>query len=171
MGTSSFKQSFSIESIVDKDESNLYIVTIGVSAYEQEQYKLSYARKDAEDILSYFTESHLYFEEVYSKSLLDEEVTIENVENLQSFINQAGENDVVILFAAGHGVLDANFDYFYGTYDMDFNNPSDKGLAYDKIHALLNKIKAQSIKFFDLEDHTCFHCGGGRPVLYFDFLV
>ena len=49
---------------------------------------------------------------------------------------------MAIIFIAGHGVLDANFDYFFGTYDMDFNNPTEKGLAYDKIHALLNKIKA-----------------------------
>jgi hypothetical protein len=43
---------------------------------------------------------------------------------------------------AGHGVLNVDFDYYFGTQDMDFDHPEEKGLAYDLIHRLLNKIKA-----------------------------
>ena len=43
---------------------------------------------------------------------------------------------------AGHGVLDENFDYYFGTYDMDFTNPTEKGLAYDRLEGILDGIKA-----------------------------
>jgi len=46
-----------------------------------------------------------------------------------------------MIFIAGHGVLDANLDYYFATYDMDFTNPSNKGLAYDDLEGLLDGIK------------------------------
>ena len=34
------------------------------------------------------------------------------------------------------------FDYYYATYDIDFNNPSTKGLLYSEIEELLDGITA-----------------------------
>ena len=47
-----------------------------------------------------------------------------------------------MIFVAGHGVLDDQFDYYFGTYDMDFSNPSDKGLPYEQLEGILDGIKA-----------------------------
>ena len=55
---------------------------------------------------------------------------------------EADINDVVIVFVAGHGVLDKNFDYYFASYDMDFSNPGERGIPYGAIEKLLDGIKA-----------------------------
>jgi hypothetical protein len=52
-------------------------------------------------------------------------------------------------------VLDEQFNYFFGTWDMDFNEPSLKGIEYSEIEALLDGITAlRKLIFMD----TC-HSG------------
>ena len=51
--------------------------------------------------------------------------------------------DRVILYVSGHGLLDKKYDFYYATYDVDFKNFGDKGLAYDDIEKLLDKIPAR----------------------------
>jgi hypothetical protein len=46
-----------------------------------------------------------------------------------------------MIFIAGHGVLDANLDYYFATYDMDFQQPQERGLAYEDLESLLDGIK------------------------------
>ena len=58
-GIASYTESFEIESHQKKHKSDLYLITVGVSKFEQSQYDLKYARKDAEDIISFFNESKL----------------------------------------------------------------------------------------------------------------
>ncbi|MFT4601999.1 MAG: hypothetical protein ACI857_002185 [Arenicella sp.] len=139
-GAESYKETFEIECTAGKTEPNLYLITIGESEFEQADFNLTYAAKDAKDIAALFEKSSAYGE-VKTKTLVNEEVTIENVIALKSFLTEADINDEVMIFIAGHGVLDANLDYFFATYDMDFQNPADKGLAYEDLESLLDGIK------------------------------
>ena len=125
----------------NEEKNDLYIVAIGVSNYEDDRFELTYPTKDARDMVAKITESKELYNQVHTKLLLDEEVTIENFETLADFFKNASHEDMAVIFIAGHGVLDANFDYFYGTHNMDFDDPSKKGLAYDRIHSLLNSLK------------------------------
>jgi hypothetical protein len=118
---------------------DLYIVTIGDSEYKDADFNLTYAAKDAKDIANLFGESEAY-KNVKTKTLTNKEVTRENIKALRPFLEQANINDEVMIFVAGHGVLDENLDYFFATYDMDFNKPSDKGLAYEDLEGLLDGI-------------------------------
>ena len=52
-------------------------------------------------------------------------------------------DDVVIVFVAGHGVLDEKLDFYFGTYDMDFNNPKGRGLSYDELESVIEDIPAR----------------------------
>jgi len=139
-GAESYKETFEIECTKGKDKPNLYLVTIGESKFIQSNYNLTYASKDANDIANLFSKSKAY-DNIYTKTLVNEQVTKENVLALRSFLEQADINDQVMIFIAGHGVLDANLDYYFATYDMDFTNPSGKGLAYDDLEGLLDGIK------------------------------
>jgi hypothetical protein len=49
---------------------------------------------------------------------------------------------MAILFIAGHGVLNVDYDYFFGTHDMDFDSPELRGLSYSRITSILNGIRA-----------------------------
>ncbi len=124
-----------------ENQGDLYIVGLGVSNYENENFNLQYAAKDAEDVVGLF-ESHNIYQEVHSEILTNEKVTKENILNLKSFFAKAKANDVVLLFIAGHGVLDVDFDYYYCTHNMDFNEPSKFGISYAELEQLFDGIKA-----------------------------
>jgi WD40 repeat protein len=143
-GYESLIETFYVEKKGDDSKPNLYIVSIGTSKYKNNKFSLNYPSKDAKD-LSALMQSNVngVYNEVKTKTLTDEQVTVENVLALKSFLNEADVNDVVIVFVAGHGVLDANFDYYFATYDMDFNNPSQRGLAYQKLESIIDGIKAK----------------------------
>ena len=49
---------------------------------------------------------------------------------------------MVIIFIAGHGILDENYNYFFATHDIDFNKPGEKGLPYEALESLLANTKA-----------------------------
>ncbi len=124
------------------EKNNMYVVGISVSAYKDERFALKYPTKDAQDMVNKFRQSEGLYKNVYSKLLIDENATKENIVALTDFFSNCTHEDFVVIFIAGHGVLNVNYDYFYGTYDMDFNKPEERGLAYDLVYNLLGKIKA-----------------------------
>jgi uncharacterized caspase-like protein len=136
----SYKETFEIECTAGKKQADLYLITIGESKFQQSEFDLTYAAKDAQDISKLLANSKAY-NQVFSKTLTNEQVTKENILALTSFLEKADINDQVMIFIAGHGVLDANLDYFFATYDMDFQNPAEKGLAYEDLESLLDGIK------------------------------
>lgn len=138
-GAESYKETFEIESNAGKIKPDLYLITIGESEFKQSEYNLTYAAKDANDMATLFQKSKVYGE-VKTKTLTNEQASKANILDLKSFLADANINDQVMIFVAGHGVLDANLDYFFATYDMDFNNPSEKGLAYEDLESLLYGI-------------------------------
>lgn len=138
-GAESYKETFNIECTAGKVKPNLYLITIGESEFKQSNYNLTYAAKDASDIADLFSKSKAY-DTVYNKILVNEQVTKANVLALKSFFEKADINDQVMIFIAGHGVLDVNYDYYFATYNMDFANPKEKGLAYEDLESLLDGI-------------------------------
>ena len=141
-GYESLIQTFYVDKSGDTPERNLYLVTIGTSEYHDSRYNLNYAVKDAKDLVSLFGSDTSVYTNVYTESLYNKDVTAQNVDGVHEFLKNSKPDDVVLIFVAGHGVLDNNFDYYFGTYDMDFANPSQKGLAYERLEGLLDGIKA-----------------------------
>lgn len=142
-GFESLMQTIYVEKTGVEPLRDLYLIAIGTSEYKDPRYNLNYAVKDAQDLVTLFsTNSSGIYNSVKTKSLFNQEVTTVNVEALKTFLSTSKPDDVVMLFVAGHGVLDNNFDYYFGTYDMDFSNPSAKGLAYEKLESVLDGIKA-----------------------------
>lgn len=79
------------------------------------------------------------FEKVEVKYLINENATSKAIkEDLESFFRKVNPQDEVIVFLAGHGVLDSKNNYYYAPHDMDFSNVSKKGVGFDFI---INKLK------------------------------
>ena len=134
---------------------DLYIVAIGVSEYADKNYNLKYAAKDAEDIIKSFSTSKELFNNIFTKAVLNADATKNNIRSIKDFISKAKIDDEVIVFIAGHGMLDDNYDYYYGTHDIDFINPAEKGMVYEEIEELFNTTNAnKKLLFMD----TC-HSG------------
>ena len=143
-GVESLLETLFIESVQEAQKPSIYIVTIGTSKYADAQYNLNYAAKDAKDLDAFFkTNEKGIYQSVNTKILTDDEVNTANVLALKAFLSQAKINDIVIVFVAGHGVLDQNFDYYFATHPMVFNNPKLKGMAYEDLESLLDGIKAK----------------------------
>jgi WD40 repeat protein len=138
----SIYENIEIAKDISNEKPNLYLVSIGVSNYKDMRFKLTYPSKDANDVVTTLTKAKNLYNDIHTKVLIDSNVTLNNFEELSHFFMNCKYNDIAIIFMAGHGVLDENFDYYFGTYNMDFNNPKNGGLPYDAIHNLLNRIKA-----------------------------
>ena len=122
------------------DKPTLYAVAVGTSAYKDKRFNLNYAAKDATDFVNLYTNQNSSYQEVKSFKLTNSEVKLEAFEGIKKFLETAGRNDEIIFYIAGHGVLDNNYDYYYGTHDMDFLAPQKRGLAYSSLEQYLKGL-------------------------------
>lgn len=139
-GKESLAESVSVNCLRE-DKPVLYLITVGTSNYQDSRFDLSYAAKDAMDLKQLFLKyDHGNYAEIKTISLTNEEVQKEAFGKLKSFLEPSNRNDQVIFYIAGHGVLDADYDYYYGTHDIDFLAPQKRGLSYDKLEEILSGI-------------------------------
>ncbi len=119
----------------------LYAVAMGVSEYANPEWNLKYAAKDARDILERVkARSGSSYGEIKELLLTDREVTKESLGKIRDFLSKATVDDTVLLFVAGHGLLDSKYDYYFGTTDIDFDNPSANGIAIEEFDDLLAEL-------------------------------
>lgn len=152
-GAESLKEIIEVNYNAPVVKPDLYLVSIGVSKYNDSRFNLNYASKDASDISQLFRGDTSLYKNIHIRTLTDSQVTSSSLSSLRTFFEGAGRDDVVMLFVAGHGLLDVKLDYYFGTYDMDFDNPSGKGIIYENIEALFDGLNSlKKILFMD----TCF---------------
>jgi hypothetical protein len=63
----------STPSLVEKKKGNLFLVTIGCSEYQQSEFNLNYAAKDAQDISKFLKQNKAY-KNVNTKMFTNEKV-------------------------------------------------------------------------------------------------
>jgi WD40 repeat protein/uncharacterized caspase-like protein len=122
----------------------LYVLTIGVSEYADHRYQLTYPDKDARDLSDFFQSSTGPFGAVLGRRLLNEDATKEKILASRTWLEQAEASDHVVVFLAGHGLLDERLDYYFATVDVDFQKPAGRGLPYEAIEGLLDGLKARN---------------------------
>lgn len=142
-GQESIPEKFEIQYTAEWDKPDLYVIGIGVSNYQQSDYNLAFAAKDAEDMIQTLSGSSAY-EKVHAKLLINTEATDANILSIRSFIAQAKVDDIVAIFIAGHGVLDKDYNYYFATNNMDFANPANGGLSYAQIESLIDGIDCRN---------------------------
>jgi len=144
-GYESLKETFYIQYDAEIKKPNLYFVSIGVSKYQASEYNLEYAAKDAADITAIFNlgKKQKKYNEIYTTIITDKDATKDNILKAKAKLKESTINDVVIVFYAGHGILDWDMDYYLATNDIDFIMPSKKGLKYELLEGLLNDIPAR----------------------------
>jgi formylglycine-generating enzyme required for sulfatase activity len=127
-----------------------YIVAMGCSEYDRPELNLQFAAKDAGDVLKAFQEAG--GRECKTLLLTNKEVGPEALEKIKAFFGESRESDEVILFCAGHGLLDEHLDYVYAGHQIDTEHPGDTGIHLD---ALLDAVgSGKSLKRLVLMD-TC----------------
>jgi len=108
-----------------------YIISMGVSDYDRPELHLLYAAKDAADVVK--TLSNL--DGIESKVLLltNKDDSPDALDRVRNFTSGSSESDEVILFCAGHGMLDEKLDYVYAGHNFDPSHPSETGIKLDQL--------------------------------------
>ena len=121
--------------------SELYVVAIGVSDYDADELKLQYAAKDAKDIAKAF-ENYAHGSK-HVLVLTDKEVKDRSVlDRVKVFLADAKVNDRVVLYVAGHGMLDDELNYYYAPSGFDSERIVETGIPMGELTACLQGVHA-----------------------------
>jgi len=142
-GAESIKETLEIRCDAAAKPPELYLVTVGVSNYVDERYRLTYAEKDARDLETLLAGKADRFGKVHVAQFLDRDATRDKIRDVKKLLMQSRVDDQVVVFLAGHGLLDERQDYYFATADIDFENPSEAGLPYAAVENLLEGIPAR----------------------------
>ncbi len=142
-GVESLLETVEVEYIHPGSKPNLYVAVVSVSRYADAKMNLKYAAKDGRDLASFFLRRTDNYNRVFVDSLFNEKATRENILALKGKFNETDVDDEVMVFVSGHGLLDNNLDFYFGTHDVDFNDPGLRGLKYEDLETLLDGIPAR----------------------------
>lgn len=121
----------------------LYLVSLGVSSYKDNSLNLRYASKDASDFTSVMKE--LYGDNIRVLTLTDAAVTQNSLKQVREFLtNGPKRGDSVILYCAGHGVLDDQWQYVFASHEFDPEHPADTGILMDDLKGCLTASNARN---------------------------
>jgi hypothetical protein len=155
-GAESLYANAEVSCTAERPKPKLYAVALGVSQYDRPEWCLKYAAKDATDLIGKLkVKAGSSYSEVKPLLLTDKEVTKESAAKIKQFLSTTTIDDTVLIFMAGHGLLDDKYDYYFGTTDIDPDKPSERGMPYEAIDTILAEVP--SLKKALLMD-TC-HAG------------
>lgn len=146
-GVSSLKETFNISSSYTDTahQPTVYFVGIGVANYKDSTMNLTYSVKDIRDLAARFGKRFKY---CVIDTLIDKKVTKENILAINKKLQQTTPNDRVIIAVTGHGLLSDSLDFYYATYDVDFNKPEKRALKYELLEALFDNVPAHEKALF-----------------------
>ncbi len=144
LGAESLRRTLYTTSTASPEPWDAWVVAIGVSAYRNPRYALRFAAKDAADLAQAFRalDGRLgVHRTVHILLLTDRDATRSGIHAAKQWLQQAHRQDLAVVFAAGHGLVDDSQNYFYGTWDIDADNPAAAGLPFEDFEDLLDGIQ------------------------------
>jgi hypothetical protein len=126
----------------DDSKPDLYLIPVCVEQYADSLMNLTYPVKDGNDMISLFRKSNL-FANVYATPLFNNQVTRSDFLALKKAVAKSKPNDVVILFMAGHGLLDANFDFNFVTYNVDMARLGETAISFEDVTSVFDNVPAR----------------------------
>ncbi|MFK8044098.1 MAG: caspase family protein, partial [Crocinitomicaceae bacterium] len=131
----------------ERNKQNLYIVSLGSGNFLEKEYNLNYAEKDADDFIACASKLS-QFENTYELKMVGKEVSKNALDSIQKFLADAGINDLVLVFFAGHGILSEDFDYYLSTYNCKFLKPEEHAINYKQLENVLLNVKSRKKVLF-----------------------
>lgn len=143
-GVESLKEEINVNYLDEAEESTLYLITIGAGKYRDPAKELKYAAQDARDVETVFKTNNPLWKHIVPYTFTDEAVTASDILQLSAILKKSHVNDGVIIFYAGHGLINDSLDYFLATYNTDFSHPFNGSLRYENLEKLLDGIPARN---------------------------
>lgn len=126
---------------------DLYYLGFGVSDYRDDTLDLGYAARDAADLAATLRAMEgRAFRRVVTRVFTDGEVTPGVVAEAGSLFSRAGVDDVVVVFASGHGVHDRDgaATYYYLAYGTETDRLAETAIRFEGIEATLAATSARN---------------------------
>jgi WD40 repeat protein len=135
------------------EKPRLYYLGVGVSHYQHlnQDDNLQFAATDAIDLgTALKAQEGKAFEKVKTKTLTEAQVTRSKVfAEAGEFLRQARDQDVIILFLAGHGINTDQSGYYFLTYDVDPARRAQTAISWTAFDSLLRDVRAPVIFLTD----------------------
>ena len=130
--------------LCDKEApADLYVVAMGISHYEESDLNLQYAAKDATDLAAAMKQYGMGANK-HVLLLTDEQVKKETaLAEIARFLSTAKREDRVLLYCAGHGLLDASLKYNYAPYGVNPDNIEQTGIPMEDLVECLDSTPAR----------------------------
>lgn len=134
---------------------NLYLLAAGVSKYDNPDYNLGLASKDAHDFVeTLMRQRGALYAEVHVRQLLDKDASKSGVEAGFQWLKQnMTPRDTAIVFFAGHGFNDGPL-YYFMTRDADLQRLAQTAMPFNLIRTAMTSLPGRALIFVD----TC-HSG------------
>jgi hypothetical protein len=85
------------------------------------------------------------FDKIHTLNLINQNANAKSIKSsLLDFFKNTKSNDQVMVFMAGHGMLDEDNNYYFAPHDMDFEKPKTNGIAFEFIVNCLKNVPAKN---------------------------
>lgn len=131
----------------------LYVLSVGVSQYQNPKYNLKYAASDAAVFANLWQpQSGTLYSNVKATCLTDAQATSNNIRAaFLKLLEQATDRDSVVIFLSGHGVQATESEYFFAAQDIDVANLERvraTGLPWTALQTTLAALHAKRVVLF-----------------------
>lgn len=133
----------------EKQKITLHVLTVGINKYRDSRLNLDYSVADAAEISNIFRREKLtVYDEVVHHDLRDDAATKKGILKQLNEINNYSQNDVVVLYLAGHG-LAVNGEWYYLPHETmlqdNQNYYTQVGISAKEIQKILTNSKVQNV--------------------------
>jgi len=127
----------------------LYVLSVGISDYDDKALKLNYAAKDARDFAALIKQQQNgLYREVVINSIIDG--SKDNIlDGLEWIEREVTAKDVAMVFMAGHGVNDRNGSYYFLPKDANTDKLKRTALPYSMIKDTITNLPSKVLYFLD----------------------
>jgi len=133
----------------EEKQRTLHVLTIGINKYKDARLNLDYSVADAAEIASKFNKTELSaFDQIIQHELRDEDATrtaiFQQLNNMSHYL----QNDVIIIYLAGHGLAVEGEWYFMPHETMIKDNQqyyAEVGISAQRVQEILIASKVQHV--------------------------
>jgi WD40 repeat protein len=129
----------------------LYVLTVGVSIYQDADLRLDLAAKDALDFGAAWNEQKgPLYSGVEVRALTDAQATKGNIlDGMEWLQRQVTSKDVAVLFFAGHGINDSTGAFYFLPVEADLEKLKRTGISQFDITSTVASIAGKVLVFMD----------------------
>jgi WD40 repeat protein len=142
-----------LKDTVSNKKPDIYLLSIGISDYLNPDFNLQVAHKDAQAIANIFeNQKGKQYQNVHTRLLENNHASKENILNGLQWISKGPQQeDICLIFIAGHGKKDDYNDYYFLPYEYN-GNLFTEGINSDMFKKAVQNIPSKVLIWID----TCY---------------